>query len=140
MIHLILASSSEKLNGFWSPWGPWSSCSGTETGQELRQRICIEPQNGGEPCIGTKNTETRHCGPESGMYFLFKITIFLNVFLRIILLEFQIWHHLLNYFTSSDFNIFLKTQLFSNKYWCTRKRLYYSKNQKMKHKKSDCKN
>ena len=72
--------------------------------------------------------------------FFSKITIFLDVFLRIILLEFQIWHHLLNYFTSSDFNIFLKTQLFSNKYWCTRKRLYYSKNQKMKHKKSDCKN
>ena len=88
MIHLILASSSEKLNGFWSPWGPWSSCSGTETGQELRQRICIEPQNGGEPCIGTKNTETRHCGPESGMYFLFKNNnfswcFFKNYFVRI---------------------------------------------------------
>ena len=48
--------------------------------------------------------------------FFSKITVFLDVFLRIILLEFQIWHHLLNYFTSSDFNIFLKTQLFSNKY------------------------
>ena len=49
--------------------------------------------------------------------FFSKITIFLDVFLRIImLLEFQIWHHLLYYFTSSDFNIFIKTQLFSNKY------------------------
>ena len=81
-IHLFLASSAEKVNGFWAPWSPWSSCSGScdINGKEQRQRECIDPQNGGEACIGTKTTETRDCGFEScpsRMYFITKIIIFL---------------------------------------------------------------
>ena len=52
------------VNGAWSDWMPWSSCSascGTD-GQETRSRLCNNPapSNGGEQCEGD-SSEDRQC-------------------------------------------------------------------------------
>lgn len=47
------------IDGRWSCWSNWSSCSG---GQKTRQRQCNNPppQNGGSPCVGP-TSETLTC-------------------------------------------------------------------------------
>ena len=56
--------SSPKLivvNGGWSSWGRWSSCSRTcGTGSRNRYRRCSNPppRNGGRSCIGTSRQST----------------------------------------------------------------------------------
>uniref|UniRef100_A0A1I8IRW6 Sema domain-containing protein n=1 Tax=Macrostomum lignano TaxID=282301 RepID=A0A1I8IRW6_9PLAT len=49
------------VNGTWSPWSEWSSCSRLcGGGQSKRVRFCREPVNGGLPCVGDSK-EWRDC-------------------------------------------------------------------------------
>ncbi|KAH0621301.1 hypothetical protein JD844_022440 [Phrynosoma platyrhinos] len=53
------------INGGWSFWGGWSSCSrDCELGFRTRKRTCTnpEPKNGGLPCIGSA-MEYQDCNP-----------------------------------------------------------------------------
>ncbi|KAI4898140.1 hypothetical protein NFI96_015403, partial [Prochilodus magdalenae] len=38
------------VDGYWSDWTTWSNCSKGCGGVELRQRVCVPPQNGGRTC------------------------------------------------------------------------------------------
>ena len=46
----------------WSQWGHWGSCTDTcdKNGTRTRQRTCIEPKDGGDPCQGNEK-ETLFC-------------------------------------------------------------------------------
>lgn len=51
------------VNGGYSPWEPWSSCSGScGRGISERKRNCDkpEPKNGGNPCTGAQH-EVKEC-------------------------------------------------------------------------------
>lgn len=53
------------INGGWSFWGAWSSCSrDCELGFRIRKRTCTnpEPKNGGLPCVGSA-MEYQDCNP-----------------------------------------------------------------------------
>ncbi|ETE64482.1 Semaphorin-5B, partial [Ophiophagus hannah] len=53
------------INGGWSFWGGWSSCTrDCELGFRTRKRMCTnpEPKNGGVPCIGSA-MEYQDCNP-----------------------------------------------------------------------------
>merc|ERR1712110_516488 len=56
------------INGNWSDWGPWGSCSKTcGGGTQNRNRACNSPSpspNGGAPCEGD-DEDTRQCGDEA---------------------------------------------------------------------------
>ena len=65
------------VNGDWSSWGAWGTCSVTcGNGAEARERKCSnpEPMYGGRPCQGHP-TESRSCLPKycSGMPSLERI-------------------------------------------------------------------
>ena len=54
----------DSVNGQWSEWDPWSSCSATcDGGTQHRVRHCNDPapQNGGSDCVG-ESSESRPCG------------------------------------------------------------------------------
>ncbi|OXB81609.1 UNVERIFIED_CONTAM: hypothetical protein H355_008771, partial [Colinus virginianus] len=58
-------TSARIINGGWSFWGAWSSCSrDCELGFRIRKRTCTnpEPKNGGLPCVGSA-TEYQDCNP-----------------------------------------------------------------------------
>ena len=60
---LTLISAHFIVNGGWSHWRKWSSCSKTcGTGDQHRKRSCDNPpaSNGGKPCAGA-GTEFRKC-------------------------------------------------------------------------------
>nr|XP_040563549.1 SCO-spondin-like isoform X6 [Lepeophtheirus salmonis] len=49
------------VDGKWTQWGFWSSCSSSCTGgSQTRQRECDHPQNGGFPCHGNRE-ESQAC-------------------------------------------------------------------------------
>ncbi|XP_075896893.1 adhesion G protein-coupled receptor B1 isoform X3 [Nelusetta ayraudi] len=49
------------VNGRWQPWSPWSGCSKTcGGGSQQRNRICLGPFSGGQPCPGDRE-EVRGC-------------------------------------------------------------------------------
>ena len=51
------------VEGHWSPWRPWESCSATcGGGKQLRGRSCSnpEPANGGADCVGPSE-DTKTC-------------------------------------------------------------------------------
>lgn len=54
------------VDGSWSPWGPWSACTGTgcgaAAGSRERRRVCDKPapQHGGADCEGSR-TERQTC-------------------------------------------------------------------------------
>lgn len=47
-----LLASTEHVDGYWSCWGPWSSCGSTM--KRHRSRRCDNPATlgGGQPCVG----------------------------------------------------------------------------------------
>ncbi|XP_068713828.1 uncharacterized protein [Montipora foliosa] len=52
-----------RINGGWSPWQPWGSCSKTcDSGSQTRIRTCSNPppRNGGRTCPGTR-LQRRRC-------------------------------------------------------------------------------
>ncbi|EMP24376.1 Semaphorin-5B, partial [Chelonia mydas] len=58
-------TSTRIINGGWSFWGAWSSCSrDCELGFRIRKRTCTnpEPKNGGLPCVGSA-MEYQDCNP-----------------------------------------------------------------------------
>lgn len=58
-------TSARIINGGWSFWGAWSSCSrDCELGFRIRKRTCTnpEPKNGGLPCVGSA-MEYQDCNP-----------------------------------------------------------------------------
>ena len=41
------------LDGVWTVWQPWQSCSSScGPGTRIRRRVCFGPVNGGKPCQG----------------------------------------------------------------------------------------
>ncbi|XP_074753624.1 SCO-spondin-like [Athene noctua] len=55
-----------KVDGAWSPWGPWSRCDRTcGGGRSVRSRSCTRPppKNGGRPCPGERH-RLRLCNPQ----------------------------------------------------------------------------
>ncbi|XP_028921851.1 uncharacterized protein LOC103165279 isoform X1 [Ornithorhynchus anatinus] len=61
------------INGHWSEWSPWSTCSEACTGTQKRIRLCDNPAptSGGQTCSGvkeeTKECQTENC-PVNGMW------------------------------------------------------------------------
>ena len=56
---------TDVVNGQWSQWGPWGTCSETEVcnrGSKVRTRQCNSPapQNGGQLCAGP-GSESEEC-------------------------------------------------------------------------------
>jgi len=50
------------VNGYWSDWNLWSTCTVTcDGGTRHRERTCIEPEYGGDYCLG-ESSETEACG------------------------------------------------------------------------------
>ena len=52
------------MNGGYTEWSDWGSCSSTcGYGLQTRSRFCINPppSNGGTPCVG-EDQEERKCG------------------------------------------------------------------------------
>ncbi|TSK16074.1 SCO-spondin [Bagarius yarrelli] len=39
-----------QIDGHWSAWTTWSNCSKGCGGVEIRKRVCVPPQNGGQTC------------------------------------------------------------------------------------------
>lgn len=63
-LRLELYGCSAPVDGSWSAWGPWSTCSVTcGLGKRLRERFCDSPvpSNGGAPCNESERTEQEHC-------------------------------------------------------------------------------
>ena len=69
MTHIVYIWSLEEapgglvIDGQWSEWDPWSSCSATcDGGTQRRVRRCDDPapQNGGPECVGV-SSENRPC-------------------------------------------------------------------------------
>ncbi|GLH06679.1 Uncharacterized protein GBIM_12146, partial [Gryllus bimaculatus] len=63
----ILVLSMENVDGGWSKWGPWSSCSATcGPSTQSRERLCNNPvpSFGGASCFGSQ-TETKNCEIEA---------------------------------------------------------------------------
>ena len=48
------------VHGVWDQWSSWGPCSSKCKGVQTRYRTCIEPQHGGQPCVGGRE-ETRNC-------------------------------------------------------------------------------
>lgn len=49
------------VDGYWTDWNAWSTCTATcGGGTRYRERTCIEPQYGGDYCLGDA-TETEAC-------------------------------------------------------------------------------
>ncbi|XP_065940711.1 coadhesin isoform X3 [Magallana gigas] len=49
------------VDGHWTAWGHWGSCSATCEGTRTRTRVCHPPEHGGAPCRGN-TVETSGCG------------------------------------------------------------------------------
>lgn len=61
------SSSLVSVNGVWTDWSVWSTCSVTcGTGKQVRTRTCTNPapQNGGQNCIGDSREE-KSCNTQS---------------------------------------------------------------------------
>ncbi|KAK2178923.1 hypothetical protein NP493_523g00004 [Ridgeia piscesae] len=59
----IVLPKGPVIDGQWSEWDSWSSCSVTcDGGQQQRDRQCDDPapENGGKDCVGI-STERRAC-------------------------------------------------------------------------------
>ena len=59
-------------NGYWRHWSDWGECSlSCGNGTQLRERECVTPRHGGDPCEGPAEQEqlcnTFHC-PGTGNY------------------------------------------------------------------------
>ena len=53
------------IDGYWLPWGSWSDCSQScGGGLKSRTRQCHQPENGGEPCVGS-SYETASCNTQA---------------------------------------------------------------------------
>ena len=70
---LFILEIGEPVNGGWTDWGNWTTCSPTcDNGTESRSRSCTNPapRYGGEDCDGDA-VETRACEvPECpGMFY-----------------------------------------------------------------------
>uniref|UniRef100_A0A8B9LLU8 SCO-spondin n=1 Tax=Astyanax mexicanus TaxID=7994 RepID=A0A8B9LLU8_ASTMX len=57
------------VDGRWSAWTTWSNCSKGCGGVEIRQRVCVPPQNGGRACAElpgeTLTTEIKPCSQDA---------------------------------------------------------------------------
>ena len=64
-ISFLTPDGNPKLNGRWSLWHPWSTCSETcGGGVQTRIKSCTnpEPRNGGDPCTNTEDvTQELEC-------------------------------------------------------------------------------
>ena len=63
LLILDVTVSGPVIDGQWSDWDPWTSCSATcDGGTQRRVRQCDDPspQNGGSDCVGV-STESRPC-------------------------------------------------------------------------------
>ena len=60
-----VATIKKVVDGKWMPWGQWGECSiecmkkNDPPGEKFRSRTCIEPQNGGTPCKGSKTDQVK---------------------------------------------------------------------------------
>jgi len=44
------------IDGYWEDWGPWSEC---VNGEQIAVRICVDPQYGGENCLGEREKKQK---------------------------------------------------------------------------------
>ena len=52
------------VDGVWNPWTEWTSCTTIcGYGTTHRNRTCVEPQYGGEPC-GGEYAEIKDCNTQ----------------------------------------------------------------------------
>lgn len=53
----LLCTNAEEVDGYWSCWGPWSSCGATMKRHRTRRCDNPAPIRGGQPCSGPARQE-----------------------------------------------------------------------------------